>query len=44
MGGGAGIGGVFGVGKSKAVEVKPEDITVTYKDVGGADEAIADAI
>jgi len=42
MAGGTGIGGVFGVGKSKAVEVKPEDITVTYKDVGGADEAIAD--
>ena len=43
MGGGeAGMGGIFGVGKSKATEVKPEDITVTYKDVGGADEAIAD--
>jgi cell division protease FtsH len=41
--GGAGGGmGVFGVGKSKAVEVKPEDVTVTYKDVGGADEAIAE--
>ncbi|MGP8175201.1 MAG: ATP-dependent zinc metalloprotease FtsH [Terracidiphilus sp.] len=37
-----GMGGVFGVGKSKAVEVKPEDVTVTYKDVGGADEAIAE--
>jgi cell division protease FtsH len=37
-----GLGGVFGVGKSKAIEVKPEDVTVTYKDVGGADEAIAD--
>jgi len=36
------MGGIFGVGKSKAIEVKPEDITVTYKDVGGADEAIAD--
>ena len=34
--------GIFGVGKSKAVEVKPEDVTVTYKDVGGADEAIAE--
>jgi len=42
MAGGAGVGGIFGVGKSKAIEVKPEDITVTYKDVGGADEAIAD--
>jgi cell division protease FtsH len=37
---GGGMGGIFGVGKSKAVEVKPEDVTVTYKDVGGADEAI----
>jgi len=37
-----GLGGIFGVGKSKAVEVKPEDVTVTYKDVGGADEAIAE--
>ena len=36
------MGGIFGVGKSKAIAVKPEDITVTYKDVGGADEAIAD--
>jgi cell division protease FtsH len=39
---GTGLGGIFGVGKSKAIEVKPEDVTVTYKDVGGADEAIAD--
>jgi len=39
---GGGLGGVFGVGKSKAIEVKPEDVTVTYKDVGGADEAISD--
>ena len=37
-----GMGSIFGVGKSKAIEVKPEDVTVTYKDVGGADEAIAD--
>jgi cell division protease FtsH len=43
MGGEAGMGaGIFGVGKSKATVVKPEDITITYKDVGGADEAIAD--
>ncbi|GAP15677.1 membrane protease FtsH catalytic subunit [Longilinea arvoryzae] len=35
-----GMGGVMGVGKSKATEVKPEEIGVTYKDVGGADEAI----
>ncbi len=39
---GGGLGSVFGVGKSKAVEVKPEDVKVTFKDVGGADEAIAD--
>ena len=37
-----GMGSIFGVGKSKAVEVKPEDVTVTYKDVGGADEAIGE--
>jgi cell division protease FtsH len=37
-----GMGGIFGVGKSKAVEVKPETIGVTYKDVGGADEAIGE--
>jgi len=39
---GGGLGGIFGVGKSKATEVKPEDVTVTYQDVGGADEAIAE--
>jgi cell division protease FtsH len=39
---GAGIGAIFGVSKSKAMEVKPEDVKVTYKDVGGADEAIAE--
>ncbi|HXY52257.1 MAG TPA: ATP-dependent zinc metalloprotease FtsH [Terriglobales bacterium] len=38
----AGPGSVFGVGKSKAIELKPEDVTVTYKDVGGCDEAIAE--
>jgi len=37
-----GMGGIFGVGKSKATEVKPETIGITYKDVGGADEAIAE--
>jgi cell division protease FtsH len=48
MGGGmaggmaGGAGGVFGVGKSKSTEVKPQDIGVTYKDVGGADEAISE--
>ena len=42
-GGAAGGGlGIFGVGKSQAMEVKPEDVKVTYKDVGGADEAIAE--
>ncbi len=40
--GGGGIGAIFGVGKSKATEVKAEDVGVTYKDVGGADEAIAE--
>ena len=39
---GGGLGGIFGVGKSKAIAVKPEDVTVTYQDVGGADEAIAE--
>jgi cell division protease FtsH len=43
MGGGAGgRGGIFGVGKSRATEVKPEDVKVSYKDVGGADEAIGE--
>ena len=37
-----GAGGIFGVGKSKATEVKPEEVGVTFKDVGGADEAIAE--
>jgi cell division protease FtsH len=41
-GGMGGAGGIFGVGKSKATEVKPETIGVTYKDVGGADEAIGE--
>lgn len=41
-GGAGGLGGIFGVGKSKATEVKPEDVGVTFKDVGGADEAIAE--
>lgn len=40
--GGGGLGNIFGVGKSKAQEVKPEDVGVTYKDVGGCDEAIAE--
>lgn len=35
-------GGMFGVGKSKATEVKAEEVGVTFTDVGGADEAIAE--
>ena len=43
MGGMAGgMGGMFGVSKSKATEVKPEETGVTYKDVGGCDEAIGE--
>jgi len=37
-----GLGNIFGVSKSRALQVKPEDVKVTYKDVGGADEAITD--
>ncbi len=40
--GGMGGAGIFGVGKSKATEVKPENVGITYKDVGGADEAIGE--
>ena len=40
MGGGA--GGIFGIGKSRATAVKPETIGITYKDVGGCDEAIGE--
>ncbi len=40
VGSGGGMGGVFGVGRSKATEVKAEDVGVTFADVGGADEAI----
>ncbi len=39
---GGGIAGMFGVGKSKATRVEPETVGVTFKDVGGADEAIAE--
>src|SRR5262249_28493222 len=42
---GAGAGGpagLFGVGKSKATAVKPENVGITFADVGGADEAIAE--
>jgi len=37
-----GMGGIFGVGKSKATQVTAEQVGVTFKDVGGADEAIAE--
>lgn len=37
-----GVGRVFGIGKSKATEVKPEEVGVTFKDVGGVDEAIVE--
>jgi cell division protease FtsH len=40
--GGMGAAGMMGVAKSKANEVKPEAIGITFKDVGGADEAIAE--
>jgi cell division protease FtsH len=40
--GGVGAGGILGIGKSHATEVKPETIGITFKDVGGADEAIAE--
>jgi cell division protease FtsH len=39
---GRGGGGIFGVGRSKATQVTPEQVGVTFKDVGGADEAIAE--
>ncbi|HSL44502.1 MAG TPA: ATP-dependent zinc metalloprotease FtsH [Anaerolineales bacterium] len=39
---GGGRGGMFGVGKSKATEVKPETVGITFKDVGGVDEAITE--
>ena len=37
-----GAGGIFGIGKSRSTQVRPEEVGVTYKDVGGADEAIAE--
>ncbi|MCX6047149.1 MAG: ATP-dependent zinc metalloprotease FtsH [Chloroflexi bacterium] len=39
---GGGLGGIFGVGRSRATEVKAEDAGATFKDVGGADEAIGE--
>jgi cell division protease FtsH len=41
-GAGGGLSTIFGVGRSKANEVKPEAVGVTFKDVGGADEAIGE--
>ena len=37
-----GLGGGLSVGRSKATSVKAEEVNVTFKDVGGADEAIAE--
>jgi cell division protease FtsH len=37
-----GMGNIMGVGRSKATEIKPEEIGITFKDVGGADEAIGE--
>lgn len=42
MAGGMGAGRMFGVGKSKATEVKSEAVGITFKDVGGVDEAITE--
>ena len=39
---GAAGGGIFGVGRSKATEVTADQVGVTFKDIGGADEAIAE--
>jgi cell division protease FtsH len=39
---GGGLGGILGVGKSKATAVTAEEVGVTFKDVGGADEAITE--
>jgi len=40
--GGLGAGGILGVGKSRATEVQAESIGMTFKDVGGVDEAITE--
>ena len=37
---GGGMGNIFSVGRSRAKKVQGAQVTVTYKDVGGADEAI----
>ena len=41
-GAGGGMANVFGIGKSKATQVTAEAVSVTFKDVGGADEAIGE--
>lgn len=38
-GGPGGMGNMFKVGKSNAKKVKPDDVSVTFKDVAGVDEA-----
>lgn len=38
-GGGGGMGGIFSVGKSTHKKIKPEDVTVTFADVAGCDQA-----
>jgi len=38
-GGGGGMGGVFKIGKSNAKKIKKEDVTTTFKDVAGCQEA-----
>jgi cell division protease FtsH len=40
--GARGAGSIFGVGRSKATVVQPETVGITFKDVGGADEPIAE--
>jgi AFG3 family protein len=37
--GGSGIGGIFSVGKSTHKKIKPEDVTVTFADVAGCEQA-----
>jgi cell division protease FtsH len=41
-GSGGGLGSLVGMDKGRAAEVKPADVSVTFKDVGGADEAITE--
>merc|ERR1711871_1461871 len=38
-GGGGGMGNIFKIGKSNAQKVSKEDVSVTFKDVAGVDEA-----